>query len=428
VRNHKYLPLLFVFAIVACGPAANESGRLGSAGPAPADGSIDSSSTAPAAPGTAVPASAVPVASAGNETSRWLAAAPMLKERRGFEAVLLDDGSVLVVGDHWECRPGGAEPGSEQAERYDPAADRWTAVDPLNKPRKDFAMVGTIDGGAMVIGGLNTEDVPFSSTKTFEPATGTWSSGPLLDLAIGDPVAVALSDGRIFVGATSYEETNASTVMTLYAPSRGVWDDSPTIEGQSTVAFVVLSDGRLIAWGGGFELSGLLSVTDPGGAEGWSDFAAPDFDDVQSLVALPAGGMLAFGWDQSELGSFASGRVQRYDPADGRWHEAAPIPTPRSGFQLATLADGRVLVAGGVYTHDDIGGEEIYRTTEIYDPAADAWIPGPALNSARYGGHAITLDDGSVLVLGGVDQLDTQGATPFCPPPLSTVERLYPAP
>jgi len=352
----------------------------------------------------------------------------MGKERRGFGSVLLADGSVLVVGDHWDCRPGGAEPGSEQAERYDPATDRWAVAAPLNKPRKGFAMVPTLAGGAMVIGGWNEEDRPFSSTKVFDPANGSWSAGPLLDSAIGDPAAAALDDGRIIVGAPGSEETDSFTVVSMYAPSGNIWADGPTIERLGAREFIPLSDGRLIASGTGFELENLLAVADLGGIEGWAQFPAPDFASVEAFVPLSEGGMLAFGWDESELGWFASDRVQRYDAATDRWRDVSPIPTTRTGFQVATLADGRVIVAGGAYSHGDIGGEEIYRTTEIYDPTTDAWTAGPDLIGARVGGVAITLADGSVLVLGGTDQVDTEGETPFCPPPLTSVERLYPVP
>lgn len=426
VRLHLVLASIVILALAACAPTAID----------PQPGSATAPVSSGLVPGTATPRTVTPApvttpvstASSGPVTGRWLPAAPLGKERRGFGSVLLSDGSVLVVGDHWDCRPGGAEPGSEEAERYDPVADSWAEADPLNKPRKGFAMVPTLDGGAMVIGGLNADDVPFSSTKIFDPVTGSWSDGPLLDSAIGQPAAVALDDGRILVGDPRSEETNAFTSTSVSAPSRSAWDEGPTIEGLRINEFLALSDGRLIAHGDGFELPMLLAIADTGGAEGWADFPAPDFVAVETLVALPDGGILAFGWDESELGWFASGRVQRYEPATNRWREASPIPTPRSGFQVTTLADGRVMVSGGVYTHGDIGGEEIYRTTELYNPATDSWTVGPDLVDPRAGGAALTLADGSVLVLGGTDQLMLEAATPFCPPPLRTVERLYPTP
>ena len=85
----------------------------------------------------------------------------MLRARTGFDSVVLGDGSVLAVGDDSACLPGPAEPGSETAERYDPATDTWTAAESLNKPRKSFAMVRLRDGRSLVVGGTNPDEPYF---------------------------------------------------------------------------------------------------------------------------------------------------------------------------------------------------------------------------------------------------------------------------
>ena len=54
------------------------------------------------------------------------------------------------------------------------------------------------------------------------------------------------------------------------------------------------------------------------------------------------------------------------------------------------LADGRVLVVGGV-------GET---TTELYDPPTGTWLPGGTLNQPRGLHVAVRLRDGRVLVAG----------------------------
>jgi len=97
--------------------------------------------------------------------------------------------------------------------------------------------------------------------------------------------------------------------------------------------------------------------------------------------------------------------VEIYDPSTGEWTLAAPLHAPRVGHNSTRLADGRVLVLGGhdtyvppVYTIDNTG--------EIYDPASDAWtmVPGPL--TPRDYPAATLLADGRVLVVGGLDAWD----------------------
>lgn len=80
-------------------------------------------------------------------------------------------------------------------------------------------------------------------------------------------------------------------------------------------------------------------------------------------------------------------------------------------------------MAGGTADAAD-GGQQALVSTERYDPAQDRWLRGPDLLEPRYGGHATTLADGSVLILGGANDFNTEGDVPWCPTPLVTTERL----
>ena len=96
----------------------------------------------------------------------------------------------------------------------------------------------------------------------------------------------------------------------------------------------------------------------------------------------------------------------------------------RSSAQVTTLADGRILFAGGLGVDGDLDFG-IQSTTEIYDPVADRWSPGPPLRGPRNHGFARTLEDDSVLVVGGYASEETDPQT-GCLDPLITVERWYP--
>ena len=79
------------------------------------------------------------------------------------------------------------------------------------------------------------------------------------------------------------------------------------------------------------------------------------------------------------------------DKAAGGWAATASMSSARAHMTATSLANGRILVVGGV-------GE---RTTELYDPTTGTWIAGGVLNQPRWLHVAVRLQDGRVLVAGG---------------------------
>ena len=91
-----------------------------------------------------------------------------------------------------------------------------------------------------------------------------------------------------------------------------------------------------------------------------------------------------------------------WDPANGGI-TATPQPTLGGTTNAnlfcsghAFLPDGGLLVAGG-HLADSHGLNQV----TIYDAAADTWMPSVAMNNGRWYPTAITLADGSILVLSG---------------------------
>jgi hypothetical protein len=110
------------------------------------------------------------------------------------------------------------------------------------------------------------------------------------------------------------------------------------------------------------------------------------------LVALPDGGAILIG------GSSTDARTVRYDVASRSWGWGPTMTTPRAFAQVAELADGRVLVAGG-YGSDGVP----LASAELYDPVSDAFSATGSMPRPRQGGIAERLPDGSVLIAGGAD-------------------------
>ena len=93
-----------------------------------------------------------------------------------------------------------------------------------------------------------------------------------------------------------------------------------------------------------------------------------------------------------------SARTELWDPATGAWQTTESLNKPRGHFAAVPLADGRVLVTGGLNQTD-----QSYSSTYVYDPRPgyETWSKVGLLGTARTAPAAAALPDGRVLVAGG---------------------------
>lgn len=118
-----------------------------------------------------------------------------------------------------------------------------------------------------------------------------------------------------------------------------------------------------------------------------------------TATVLADGRLLVLGGVKSTGGTAAAGV---FDPATSTWTSVAPMGTLRSSHAATLLADGRVLVTGGSTVSS--GAAQGYvnnASAEIYDPVANTWTATPPMSVARAHHTATLLPDGKVLVVGG---------------------------
>jgi len=150
----------------------------------------------------------------------------------------------------------------------------------------------------------------------------------------------------------------------------------------------LLADGTVLLYGPSYD----ADVFDPGVSSFAQAGTIPDARFGAALVPLPNGGALVLG------GSAVDPRGVRYDAATHAWSWGPSLAVPRAHAQVATLADGRVLIAGGV------GQDGVpLASAELFDPRTDTFVPTGDMPSPREGGIAQRLQDGRVLVAAGVD-------------------------
>ncbi len=99
-----------------------------------------------------------------------------------------------------------------------------------------------------------------------------------------------------------------------------------------------------------------------------------------------------------------------YDPVKNTFSKTGDLTSKRAGHGAALLADGRVLVVGGI---NAIPPTELTKllsflatglksSAEIYDPAKGTWSKTSSIRNKSFAPTLVTLKDGKTLVCGGV--------------------------
>lgn len=192
-----------------------------------------------------------------------------------------------------------------------------------------------------------------------------------MSVARAHHTATLLADGKVLVVGGDDASYAMQDAVELFDPSGETWAELPPLpEARSNHTATLLADGRVLIAGGG----------------------------TTSAIGLP-NGVVAL--DSAVL----------FDPATGAYQEVGPMTAKRADHRAQLLGDGRVLLVGGA---SDTVAEECtvipnctvgvaLDSAEIFDPSDESFTATGSLNGARYSAVAATLDDGRVLVAGGVD-------------------------
>jgi hypothetical protein len=127
-----------------------------------------------------------------------------------------------------------------------------------------------------------------------------------------------------------------------------------------------------------------------------------------TATLLPDGEVLIVGGCLSTFGECilpALSSAELYDPVTGNFTPTGSMTTGRAwGFTATLLSNGKVLIVGG--TPDPSRGFFVATDAELYDPLTGNFARTGDLNVRREGHTATLLANGKVLIAGGVDSGD----------------------
>jgi hypothetical protein len=145
-----------------------------------------------------------------------------------------------------------------------------------------------------------------------------------------------------------------------------------------------------------------------------------------TATLLPDGRVLVAGGSDGTSGTRLTS-AELYDPVTGKWSVTGSMATPRVSHTATLLPNGQVLVAGGIVNTIPSGGSisvTFTATAELYNPATGSWTTTSSMATPRSGQGATRLQNGQVLVAGGIKNFD--GMTTYSPVTLASAE-LYDA-
>lgn len=314
-------------------------------------------------------------------------------------AALIKGGQVLIAGGQTSA---GA---SNAADMYDPGTGTVTGFATMVTARFKHTATTLNDGTVLIVGGqLDNSGNPALATtaELFNPGTGTFANttnAPSV-ARTGGHTATLLADGTVLIAGG----VDSNGLVLQEAEIYNSTNQTFTAVGSMTHARFqhtasLLANGKVLMAGGTdntaelydpvaqtFTLTGNLSVArlNPSGTL------------LTNGQVLIAGGL-----SNNNTGSFSTAEL--YNAATGTFTLTSGGLNAARGAHTATLLpDGTVLVAGGFNCPPPACQNPIQSSAEVFNPTTSTFTNTGSLINFRWQDTAILLNDGTVLVAGGL--------------------------
>ena len=325
----------------------------------------------------------------------------MTTARSQHRATLLADGRVLITGGYGENLQI-----LSSAELYDPSTGTFARTGDMSAARRAHTATLLSDGKVLIAGGIDDRAYPYylSSAELYDPATGTFIATGAMIEAQGIHTATLLGNGEVLIAGGGRAGTTAA-FPELYDPAPGSFSLAGGYAGMGTAyggpvgpTASLLPGGRvLIVAENPPEIYDPISRT--------FSFTGRMIEsnyqygvEMQAASSLRDGTVLITGGnDDNTCGGFNNAEI--FDPSSGTFRVVRPMTISRDFHTSTLLHDGSVLLTGG---GDGWCGTPTHDTAELYDPATRMFVDAGRMTRSRSTHTATLLNDGTVLIAGGV--------------------------
>jgi hypothetical protein len=273
-------------------------------------------------------------------------------------------------------------------------ADLTTSVTWSSLPRT----VATINAAGLASSASQGSATITATLNAIKGSTTLSVTAPVLESIAVTPANASIAAGTTqqFTATGTYSDgskQNLTSTATWSSSAPGVATISTTglasavAPGQTTIeaASGAINGSTTLTVTAGFVLTGSLNT-----ARSWHTATL-----LNNGMVLMAGGI-----DPS--GALAS--TELYNPVTGTFTPTGSLNTARYLHTATLLTNGMVLIAGG-YGPLDGSTYGYLASAELYNPATGTFTPTGSLNTARYSHTATLLTNGMVLIAGGYGPL-----------------------
>jgi len=290
----------------------------------------------------------------------------------------------------------------------DPSLHGFQPTGAMGTERQAHAASLLANGKVLISGGFNSTNV-LASAEVYDPATGAFTTtGTMTTVRFLQTATLlahgpAATNGKVLITGGSNSVANLGFIPSgdlstaeLFDPATGTFTATGAMsERRSEHTATLLANGKVLVACG--TTDNVAELFDP---------ATGSFTSTGHLIAggrwgctatlLDDGTVLITGgrdlYDVFDGGGILTAEL--FDPATGTFTASGVMTQFRYSHTAALLNNGKVLLTGG------INGDSV-QDTELFDPTAKTFSHAGLMGSPRASHTATLLDDGTVLVVGG---------------------------
>ena len=326
---------------------------------------------------------------------------------------------VLIAGGFAGIDMNGYPLFKASGELYNPATGKFTQTGSMSTARADHTATALQNGKVLVASGqvgwdqnnFPVTDILTVSAELYSPTSGKFSKTGSMSTARIYQTATALRNGSVLVAGGFVEvDVNGGPISTASAelcnPTSGKFSKTGSMTiARFSHASALLQNGMVLICGGlnyprGNDLASTELYNPTSGKFGKTGSMTTARDSHTATLlsngkVLVAGG---FGESGNDLSS-----AELYNPTTGKFSKTGSMSTARI-YQTATaLQNGKVLVAGGIIGYDMFGKAIPTASAELYNPTTGKFTSTGSMTTARDLHAAALLQNGMVLISGGLD-------------------------